>query len=225
MAFVLVWREGHKKKTYWKYKETTSRPQGNHVGIQKPHCGHREIIRLSSLSITVQAWIRPGGSWLFEAPRFQDIRQKKLVRLSSLHTCRLYPQETFMVLISVRGWVDPRAIVRPEWLWKNPVNRTDDLLGCNAVPQPTAQPRAPLSWLWLCNYCDGISFYVYLLHSKPIIISLPNKSAQWNWFKSVSAQVFKILLSCKFCSHVCLTNSFQTIKWIGRNVAAFVISR
>jgi hypothetical protein len=54
-------------------------------------------------------WV-PGG----EAPRFHDNRLMKVVRLSAKRTGRLCPQKVFLVLISVRGSVDPRAIVRPE---------------------------------------------------------------------------------------------------------------
>jgi hypothetical protein len=68
-------------------------------------------------------------------------------RLSVLRAGRFLPPGKFMVIISVRGWVDPRAIVRLEGLGKlkkyTPSGtRTGDLPACSIVSQPTTLPRA-----------------------------------------------------------------------------------
>ena len=67
-------------------------------------------------------------SWGFqevEATGVQDNWHNKVVRLPASHTGRLYtPQEIFLVLISFRGWVNPKAIAQPQelcqWHWGVP---------------------------------------------------------------------------------------------------------
>jgi hypothetical protein len=68
---------------------------------------------------------------------------------SALRASRPLPPRKFLVLSSVRGWVDPRAIVRLKGLGqlKNPVTSSGtklrDLPACSIAPQPTTLPRAP----------------------------------------------------------------------------------
>ena len=74
------------------------------------------------LYFTTHTILGGGKSILVQAVRFPGVQSALISRrhvkvdMSALGTDRFYPQEVFMVLISVRGWVDSRTIVRPERL-------------------------------------------------------------------------------------------------------------
>jgi hypothetical protein len=88
---------------------------------------------------------RPIGLWDVEAPTFSLDGQPYA-------PAALYPQEDSWYSFLLRGWVNPRTIVRLEGLCQlkksNDLigNRTRDLPACSNVPQPTTLPRGPPKW-------------------------------------------------------------------------------
>jgi hypothetical protein len=82
------------------------------------------------------------------------------VRLSALRAGHPLPPGRFLVLIVVRGRVNPTAIVRLEGLGKLNKsselirNRTRDLPVCSIVPQPTMLLHIPVTRNHYINYRD-----------------------------------------------------------------------
>jgi hypothetical protein len=89
---------------------------------RSPYClqypSSKATVKLSLLS--------PATPWGFQeikVPRISS-RHMKVVRLSAIRIGRLYPQEILLVLIYVRGWVEPRATAQPKGLHQRKITMT-----------------------------------------------------------------------------------------------------
>jgi hypothetical protein len=108
-----------------------------------------QILCTTKKSNPITGLYRPLGGQEVEAPRFLDNRHIKVVRLSALHTGRLYPPG------NIPGTDFRYRLSRPQdhsaaeriMSMKSTSdiigNRTRDLPVCSAVPQQTAPPRVP----------------------------------------------------------------------------------
>jgi hypothetical protein len=83
----------------------------------------------------------------------------KVVRLSALHTSHLYSSGNIPGTYFIRGWVNPRATVRPEGLGQQKIsknatrNQTHNIPACRVVPQTNrATAYTPNYGCKTCNY-------------------------------------------------------------------------
>jgi hypothetical protein len=95
---------------------------------------------------------------------FQIIGSQMVVRLLALCAGHPLPPGRLLVLISVRGCVDPRAIrIRSIEKFSDLIgNRTHDLRACSIVPEPTTLPHAPSKMVFYQHFLKWFKEFGYI---------------------------------------------------------------
>jgi hypothetical protein len=106
-----------------------------------------KLVDLCKVKLSLYRPWRPLGCERLRLPHFQIFGSQMAARLSVLRAGRPLHPGRFLILISVRGWVDPRTIVRLEGLGQlkkstSSRTRTGDLPACSY--RYRMPPRRPL---------------------------------------------------------------------------------
>jgi hypothetical protein len=95
----------------WKVSDVTRAEQYMQYGMIL--FGSKGTLKLLCKGIPVTGCGGPKGCEESRLPHFLDIGSQMVVRLSALLASYPLPPGRFLVLISIRGWVDPKALL---WL-------------------------------------------------------------------------------------------------------------